>query len=122
MKRAAHMIKTAAVSVCAVSDGRAGPSGRYIRDACRGVSASAPAGAVSMSAQTGSKEVTLITSNDQTRSCALAVVGQLHALASALALAQVPQALPRLGGKQFLASARALTGARGCQDHAQASV
>jgi hypothetical protein len=51
-----------------MSDGRAGPSTRYIRDACRGISASARAGATSMSAWTGSKEGTLITSNDQTGS------------------------------------------------------
>jgi hypothetical protein len=69
MKRAVHMMKTAAVSVCAVSDGRAGPSTRYICYTCRGISASARAGARSMSAWTGSKEGTLITSNDQTRSC-----------------------------------------------------
>jgi hypothetical protein len=44
IKRAAHMIRTAAVSMCAVNDGRTGPSTRYIRDACRGVSLSTRTG------------------------------------------------------------------------------
>jgi hypothetical protein len=69
IKRAAHMIRTATVSVCVVSDGRTSPSARYIHDACRGVSASACTGATIMTARSGSKEGNLITSNDQTRSC-----------------------------------------------------